>query len=39
MLSLVPIVGPVFKVLGIIFAALSFVPVIGPLFALLALIF
>jgi len=39
MLSLIPVVGPVFRLLGIVFASLSFIPVVGPLFALLALIF
>ena len=39
MLSLIPIVGPVFGLLGVIFAGLSLVPIVGPFFAMLALIF
>ena len=39
MLSLVPIVGPIFFLLKIAFAGLAFTPIVGPFFALLALIF
>ena len=39
MLSLVPIVGPIFFLLKIIFGGLAFVPIVGPFFAMLALIF
>jgi len=38
MLSLIPIVGPVFWLLKVIFGALSLVPIVGPFFALLALV-
>jgi len=38
MLWLIPIVGPVFWLLKVIFGALSFVPIVGPFFALLALV-
>ena len=39
MLSLIPIVGPIFFLLKLIFAGLALVPIVGPFFALLALIF
>ena len=38
MLSLIPIVGPVFWLLKVIFGALALVPIVGPFFALLALV-
>jgi len=38
MLSFLPIVGPVFWLLKVIFGALSLVPIVGPFFALLALV-
>ena len=38
MLSLVPVVGPVFWLLKVIFGALALVPIVGPFFAFLALV-
>ena len=39
MLSLIPIVGPIFFLLKIIFLGLSLVPIIGPFFFMLTFIF
>ena len=38
MLWLIPVVGPVFWLLKVIFGALALVPIVGPFFAFLALV-
>ena len=39
MLSFIPIIGPLFIPVQVLFAMLAFTPIVGPFFALMAFIF